>query len=326
MNPAQADSFLRVPYDLRPKKQVERRMLIDAFQILASEGFAIRDYQYTGMGSTYFVDFILFHKFLGIHDMVSVEHSEGYRRRVEFNRPFRLVTLKAGRIGDYIPDLAADRRHLVWLDYDMPLTASLLGDVALAATYLSPGSILLITVDVEPPKPDPAEGGETPAAETGTPAAWQAYFMKQAGAYLDPGWSTMDFAKSKLPLVNSHALEGAIRNGLTGRADLEFTAMFNFEYADGHRMVTCGGMFATAAERGKLAGSALYKTIYARRAFASTYEILVPLLTRKERLHLDSIMPRLTSEVFKDFEIDEEDLKAYSEVYRFLPAYAELLL
>jgi hypothetical protein len=47
-------SYLKVHYELRPAKQVERRMLIDAFQQLAQAGFQIRDYQYTGMGSIYF--------------------------------------------------------------------------------------------------------------------------------------------------------------------------------------------------------------------------------------------------------------------------------
>ena len=50
------ESWRKVPYDLRPAKQAERRMLVDAFMILSQAGFPIRDYQYTGMGSVYFVD------------------------------------------------------------------------------------------------------------------------------------------------------------------------------------------------------------------------------------------------------------------------------
>ena len=58
------ESYQKVHYELRPAKQVERRMLVDALLGLAVAGFPIQDYQYTGMGSIYFIDFILFHRFL----------------------------------------------------------------------------------------------------------------------------------------------------------------------------------------------------------------------------------------------------------------------
>ena len=82
-------SYLKVPYDLRPAKQVERRMLIDAFHRLTSAGFPIADYQYTGMGSIYFVDFILFHKLLGMDKLLSVEFDKDIEKRVKFNAPFQ---------------------------------------------------------------------------------------------------------------------------------------------------------------------------------------------------------------------------------------------
>ena len=57
-------SYMKVRYDLRPAKQVERRMIIDALHKLARAGVDISRYQYTGMGSIHFVDFVLFHKML----------------------------------------------------------------------------------------------------------------------------------------------------------------------------------------------------------------------------------------------------------------------
>ena len=45
-----------------PAKQVERRMMIELLQLLSQVGFSINTYQYTGMGSVYYVDFVLFHK------------------------------------------------------------------------------------------------------------------------------------------------------------------------------------------------------------------------------------------------------------------------
>ena len=52
------ESYLEVNYALRPSKEVERRMIIDALHILSCAGLPIRDYQYTGLGSFYYVDLV----------------------------------------------------------------------------------------------------------------------------------------------------------------------------------------------------------------------------------------------------------------------------
>ena len=59
-------SWENVHYEFRPAKQVERRMLIHTFQSLMELGFPISKYKYTGLGSIYFVDFAMFHRYLGI--------------------------------------------------------------------------------------------------------------------------------------------------------------------------------------------------------------------------------------------------------------------
>ena len=64
-------SYLKVDYNLRPAKQIERRMILDTFHNLGTVGFPIRDYKYVGFGSIYFVDFAMFHKLLGIRKLLS---------------------------------------------------------------------------------------------------------------------------------------------------------------------------------------------------------------------------------------------------------------
>jgi hypothetical protein len=73
-------SSTRVPYDLRPRKQVERRMMVHAFQVLAEAGFPISNYRYAGLGAFFFVDFIIFRRILGINDMISIEHDRKYEK------------------------------------------------------------------------------------------------------------------------------------------------------------------------------------------------------------------------------------------------------
>lgn len=309
------ESYLKVAYDLRPAKQIERRMIMDGLQRLGLAGFPISDYQYTGFGSVYFVDFILFHKLLGITRLLSVEHSKKIKNRVRFNRPYKQIDLAFKPAADVIPTLSPDRRHLLWLDYDSVLNASQLVDINLAATYLPPGSILLITVDVEPPG-SPSDG----------PKQWFEYFCGEAEQYLGEFTSVADFTASKLTNVNVQVLLRALKAGLAGRS-VQFFPLFNFLYADGHRMLTIGGVIGTDTERRQILASTFIKTVYSRRDFLRPpYSIRVPRLTRKERLHLDCVMPCPKSWRPSEFELPDEDVLAYREIYRFFPAYAELLL
>jgi hypothetical protein len=307
------ESYLKVAYDLRPAKQIERRMFIDALQRLAFAGFDIGDYQYTGFGSIFFVDFVLFHKLLGLRRLLSVEYSEKIEKRVKFNRPFKEIELSMNSITDVIPTLSGDRKHLLWLDYDDVLQKSHIADLVLAGTYLTPGSILLVTVDVEPP------GGETPRE-------WKQHFEDQAGDYLGPLTELTDFAESNLIAVNTTILVRAITSGLVAR-EAHFYPFFWFVYEDGHKMLTLGGMIATETERRKVEASAIRLASYYREAFVGEpYFIRVPNLTRKERVFLDREMPCADGWTTEEFEVDADSIRDYREVYRFLPAYAELLL
>ncbi|MCL4203463.1 MAG: hypothetical protein KJ000_13250 [Pirellulaceae bacterium] len=293
-------------------------MLVDALQSLATAGFQIRDYQYTGMGSIFFVDFILFHKLLGIHRMLSVEFSERIERRVKFNRPFGGVTIEIGSVGEFIPQLSRDLKHLVWLDYDDHLTPEHLQDASLAGTFLTPGSILLVTVDAEPPIP--VEAG-------GNPKVWREYFVENAGLFIDPSWTDEQFSRSLLPKTIVNIVVRALQSGLAGRSNVEFAPMFNFRYADGHEMVTVGGMMVTESEQRQLISSGLVHASYTRfNLEEEAYTIRVPRLTRKERAYLDAWMPCLDDWLPDEFELRAEDVLAYRDVYRFFPAFAEILL
>lgn len=309
------ESYLKVSYDLRPAKQVERRMFLEAFQILASNGYSISEYQYTGFGSIYFVDFILFHKLLGINHMLSVEHDGNIRRRVFFNQPFRCVTVKIGKIYDEIPRLTTRRKHILWLDYDSILVDEHLQDVWLAAASLPSQSIILVTVDVEPP-----------VKNNGTPRKWRHYFRDVAGKYLGNLTSVQDFTESKLVNVNREIVTRAMRSGLAARG-LEYIPMFSFSYADGHEMLTVGGMIGTPQDRQRVQDSSLSTLPYIRfDESAGPYRIVIPLLTRKERIYLDKTLPPSGTWDVRHFELPMELAKAYRNIYRYMPSYAELVL
>lgn len=310
------ESYLKVQYELRPAKQVERRMLIDALHLLSLSGFPISDYKYTGFGSIYFVDFILFHKLLGIHNLLSVEYSTKIKKRVNYNKPYDCIEVQIKPVSDVIPTLSPDLKHILWLDYDSVIQGSQLQDIYIAASHLSTGSMLLITVDVEPP-----------GQKDDGPEQWRAYYEAEARRYLGSGPSLADFAESNLPRINIDIIEKAIKDGLAARGNVEFLPLFSFLYADGHQMLTVGGMIGTQTERRQLRGGKIEEAEYIIRDLKDEpFRIRVPRVTRKERLYLESAMPCSDNWKPKDFEMGREDIIDYRRIYRFFPAYAELLL
>jgi len=306
-------------------------MIVDALQRLAAAGFPIADYQYTGFGAIYFVDFILFHKLLGMSKLLSLEQQTSLARRVEFNKPFSCVDTKMVPASSEIPNLSRDTRHIVWLDYDGVLHKNQLSDIQSAATILSPGSILLVTVDVEPPEDydyKEVDPDFDSSKEVLGPKHWKRYFEYHASAFLSLGLSEEEFGKSKLVLRSTEILKAAFTKAIVARPELQFLPMFNFFYRDSHRMLSMGGMIAGRTEKRLLRASTIKDdSVYYRDSFDSPpFEIIVPRLTRKERLYLDKEMPCSDSWVPKEFDLDAEETRRYRDIYRFLPAFAEILL
>ena len=111
---APVGSWKKVNYQLRPAKQLERRIMLDTFIAMAQCGFRLRKYKYIGFGSIFFYDFVLFHKLLGIDKMLSIEHDYEAESRVQFNKPFRDVEIKMGRSDEILPVMDMKEEYLAW--------------------------------------------------------------------------------------------------------------------------------------------------------------------------------------------------------------------
>lgn len=313
-------SHEKVNYEFRPAKQVERRMLLHAFHELRDLGYAISSYEYTGLGSIYFVDFVLFHRYLGLKRMTSVEGDSDIKRRVEFNCPYKLITVVHDDMSAQIARLSSERHHILWLDSDFILTEELLDAVQLAATQLSVQSILLVTVDVEPP------GRPEDGLKNWNPTTWMRHYRREAGAFFWRGISRRDFTRDALPATNARILQTVINLGLRER-DVDFIGMFSFLYADGHRMLSVGGMIGTDEDKQRIRLLDRNELFFMRDNITEEpFLIRVPLVTRKERLYLDQNMPCRKKWSPHAFEMKMDDVENYRKIYRYYPAYTEMLL
>src|ERR1700761_6192677 len=112
-----SSSFEKINYSLRPNKSIERKMICEAFTRLSLLDH-LSNYRYIGMGSAYFADFILFHRNLGMTNLISIEKEESKKARFEFNKPFSCIDIKYGNSSTVLPNLELEKsKNIVWLDY-----------------------------------------------------------------------------------------------------------------------------------------------------------------------------------------------------------------
>jgi hypothetical protein len=316
------DSFKAFNYALRPSKQVERKVIVEVLLGLAKAGYHVPDYSYVGFGSVYYVDFVMFHKYLFIDKMICVEWGE-IERRMRFNKPYRFIKLKLMPLSNYIPSISSKAKLLVWLDYDRPLDAEMLRDIDGMCARLSQTSIFMITLDARPRLPEDlfdVDQVDAQKRENLIRGTYQDWFR----VYLGHDVEADSGARAHVaPMFYEVVLE-RLRQTLSPR-NLKFIQFFHFFYRDGAPMLTIGGMIGTEADQESLQQKKVLTHEFVRRKHEHL-AISVPPLTLREKQWLDSRLYGSIGKTKLAFELDDEMLKNYCEFYKQYPTYLEALL
>ena len=113
------------------------------------------------------------------------------------------------------------------------------------------------------------------------------------------------------------------RNGDLSRwARMRWQQVFGFEYADGARMTTLGGVLFEESQKPHFDKCAFGDLEYCRLN-TDACRINVPALTYRELRHLDRQLPNANQEPLDAKGVPAKDLKAFESVYRYYPTFAE---
>ncbi|MBN2066538.1 MAG: hypothetical protein JW771_07010 [Candidatus Thermoplasmatota archaeon] len=332
-----APSFKKIHYALRPRKQIERKIIVDILQNMPRvNGIGISDYTYTGLGSIHYYDFILFHKYLNISDMTSIDNAPCVNRFM-FNKPFDFINFENKKTTDFLLKigLSKDKHNLVWFDYDKPLlnyifpqkkfvrNNIIFDDLKLVTKSSKPFDIFIITIN--------AHTASNALINADEKSRFIRYFNNVlSNHYKLPGNIDIScFTRILQNIILNH-----IKNSEVGNR-VKFHKLFSFSYQDGSVMYTLGGIY--------LENNMSPPNF--RNRFISTNEenitnIDAPILTYKEKLHLDQQIVKLSDQILNNnedemeklaakqlgFEIDCVDLKSYLEYYKYYPQYYEGIL
>jgi hypothetical protein len=301
----------QIDYNLRPAKHIERVMLSQAMRRLGPFG-AVESYRYIGFGALYYRDFRLFHRDLGITDMVSLEKDTTNKGRYEFNAPFSCVSTLFGLSIELLPTLAWDARTILWLDYTGKLERDMLADVGFFTSNCVPGSVLIVTVNVQADRltDGPLRRLTERVAEENVPTD-----------LIDQELTGRGLSAASRRILNNKVQETlAARNGPRAvGARMRFRQLFNFEYADESRMLTFGGVFFEEGQTA-IAASCNFDLLPFIRNGADPYRIEVPKLTFKEIHYLQSQLPGNGRPIERNG-VPAEEVDRFRQVYRYFPVF-----
>ncbi len=323
-------TFEYINYMFRPKKQIERKIIIEILQELEKE-IQLSKYLYIGFGSIYYYDFILFHKMLNINRLLSIDDKSTIKR-FNFNKPYDFITFDNNISTDFLSEYDWKQNSVLWLDYDNKLEDIVLSDIKIIAKNCKKKDFLIITLNAYC---DNVEMTRDQAREK---------FYSKFGRYISSEYHDKKYYTTK---YFSYLLQEVILKYLMTMSeyrDISFYKLFSFRYKDSSPMFTIGGIFD---DKKDLCNRKWYNK------FISTdkevKDINVPILTYCEKFHIDSHIEKLKRKIKKienknkesnDSLIEEEmteminkvlpfelgsfyDLKNYIEFYRYYPQYYE---
>lgn len=327
-------SFEYVNYMLRPKKQIERKIIIEILQELEKE-ISLSKYLYIGFGSIYYYDFILFHKILNMSNLLSVD-DKSTKNRFKFNKPYDFISFENKISTDFLSEYEWKQNTVLWLDYEDKLKDIVLSDLKIITKNCKKKDILIITLNAYCEKywPKLKQDREN--------------FYREFGTYVSQELRDRRYyTRKNFPLL----LQDVIMNYLMTMSeyrDIRFYKLFSFRYQDSTPMFTIGGIFDNNDELcNKDWGN---KFIFTNEEIK---DINVPILTYCEKFYMDSHIEELkqkSEEIEDETEGDDSslkeqkmtdkmnkevlpfelrsfyDLKSYIEYYRYYPQYYEGIL
>ena len=308
-----------VSYDLRPAKQTERRILLDLVALGRACGLELSGYRYVGMGANRFYDYLLLHRYLGIHNMVSLEHDPNMVKRARFNAPYGFIEVREQSTTDFIQLDEFDSRSIYWFDYDGAIGKEVIDDIYSLGTAVSPGDFIFVTVSGEPPRV---------VRKSSTPQRMDWYketFGDVANRIQPEDCETSTFRQSVHKLLCT-----TFRHAFAGANDV-FSMPLQIFYRDSTQMVTVGGCYLRAADDEEFRRRCQEELPFLDVEGDDPYSIPHLSLSERERQVFDLAATgrRKNSQAFNQLRsmgFDDRDVERYRELIRYIPRYVETIV
>jgi len=313
----------RPPYHLRPNKAADRFALIEAIRRLERLG-NLEEYTYYGLGGSFLEDFRLLYEFYPTIKMISVEEDEEIYKCQQFHLPCGILHLENTDLTSYITQYEpSDKKSIFWLDYTR-LEHSCFEDFKALLGKVAAMSMIKVTLRAEPKD------------------YWRRYkplrkrkaeeFRKKFESIMPDASSNPPRKSEDFAYLVQEMLQITTQQALPAEATpLMFQPVSSFYYSNGTGMFTLTGIVCLRDEKVKV-NEAFNGWEFANLTWAKPKLINVPILSTKERLHLQHCLPCMTSAgntlraklgylIDDDIPKTEAALEQYAVFHRYSPYF-----
>lgn len=332
-----SSSFEKINYSLRPNKCIERKMMCEALGRLSFLEH-VHDYRYIGFGSPYFSDFILFHRSLGITDLISIEKEVEKKKRFEFNIPFSGIDMRFGRSETILPNLELDKKkNIVWLDYDDKISDFMFNDIETFFYNSRPGSFFIISLNVEQ-EFMPHDINDMKASEE--KITLKEYrlskFLERVSRknypeeFLDLNLSTKKITSVCYELINRKINSTLLNRNGVSENEVVYKQVLNFTYKDNATILTVGGIIYDSFQKNQVEKMA-FESLSFYVGGNDSFKIQSPNLTFREIKALDKALPdsleifegEYKNDILRSIPLIKSDISNYAKIYRYFPNFTE---
>ena len=277
-------------YHLRPNKIAERFAFIEAIRRLERlSARGLTDYTYFGLGGPHLEDFRLLYEFCPDIGMVSIETNKETFKRQLFHRPSSKVQLVRDNLASFITHYSpVDRKSVFWLDYTV-LRYSCFEDFKALLSRVLENSMVKVTLRCEPREyygTNKEESIKMEKVEDFRRKFWTVLPEPSAAPLLK-----LEHFANLLQRMLQVAAEQALPPDATTRT---FVPVSSFCYSDGTGMFTLTGVVCDDCGRREV--EQIYEDWeFGNLNWSPPRLIDVPVLSTKERLRLQHLLPSLSS-------------------------------
>ena len=310
------------PYHLRVNKAIDRFLLVEILDILKRH-CNISDYTYYGFGGPFLEDCRLIHNRCPEIKIVSIEANPQTFKSQQFHRFSKNLDLRYEDFASFLAYFSSSGGEIFWLDYTN-LTLGRFEEFMSVLEKVSEKSVVKITIRAEPSL-KPSSSDEDRDKE------WE-NFQKKYDQILPPSAKQTDIEK---PLSFTKLLQEMIhiasQQALPASGESVFQLLDSSHYSDQTHMLSITGIICNKNEVSKI--RQWFKNW--NLDWAAPRRIDVPILSTKERLHLEKYLPTkkrtgLSLSRALGYRIDNSDsqhleqLEQYEEFYQYYPYFARV--
>ena len=315
------------PYHLRVNKAIDRLLLVDILDILKRNRVDLSNYTYYGFGGPFLEDCKLIHDRCPEIQIVSIEKNQQIFKRQEFHCFSKKLNLIPKDFATFLAHFSSSGREIFWLDYTN-LKFGNFDEFMSILAEVSENSVVKITVRAEPLSKRGLLQQEREERFEGFQEEFGKIIPESIQIQQKDIEKTEDFIKLLQKMLEIAAQQALRESGSV------FQPLNSSYYSDQTEMLSVTGIVCNKNKVSEI--RQWFKDwAFINLTWKDARRIGVPILSTKERLHLEKYLPttmktgRFLSRSL-GYRIDDsqkkhiEKLKQYEEFYQYYPYFARV--